>query len=142
MQWFDVRAISNRTANCQHFTNGWNIERRDRRHDYRREFLQRCHGADRRRRCNPSAHGRSSNVEGNNRVHDSAGVVDVVVIVKSTRAVLPGGYRYVAPEVVNQPPVITPLTVKGIKPREPEEFADLDETVRVLASISDAETPV
>ena len=75
-------------------------------------------------------------------MHDSAGVVDVVVIVKSTRAVLPGGYRYVAPEVVNQPPVITPLTVKGIKPREPEEFADLDETVRVLASISDAETPV
>jgi len=34
------------------------------------------------------------------------------------------------------------LTVKGTKPREPEQFADLDETVRVTASISDAETPV
>jgi hypothetical protein len=73
--------------------------------------------------------------------HD-AGVVDVVVIVKSTRAVLPGGYRYVAPEVVNLPPVITSLTVKGTKPREPEHFADLDETVGVSASISDAEAPV
>jgi hypothetical protein len=46
------------------------------------------------------------------------------------------------PETLNHPPVIESMTIRGSKPREPEQFADLDETVRVSASISDAETPV
>src|SRR5438876_447989 len=49
---------------------------------------------------------------------------------------------HVAPEPVNQVPVITSLTVRGSKSGEPEQFADLDESVSVSASISDAETPV
>jgi hypothetical protein len=43
---------------------------------------------------------------------------------------------------VNQSPLITSMTVKGLRPREPEQFADLAETVQVSASISDAETPL
>ena len=73
----------------------------------------------------------------------AAGTADVVVAVGSQRGTLPNGYTYVAPQQsANAPPVITSLSAKGTKPREPEQFADLGETINVSAVVTDAETPV
>ncbi len=44
--------------------------------------------------------------------------------------------------VANAPPVIASFSVRGAKPREPAQFADLDEAVSVSAVVTDAETPV
>jgi hypothetical protein len=67
-----------------------------------------------------------------------AGSADVVVTINGQAASLAAGFIY----VINSPPVISAVTVKGSKPREPASFADLDETVKVSATVIDAETPV
>src|SRR5205823_14746408 len=67
----------------------------------------------------------------------AAGSADVVVTVSGQIVSLPGGFTYVA----NAPPVIASIVVKGSKPREPAQFADVDETVALSATVSDAETP-
>jgi IPT/TIG domain len=67
-----------------------------------------------------------------------AGVTDVVVVVGGQTASLPAAFIY----VVNERPVISAITIKGTKPREPANFADLDETIAVSAAVTDAETPV
>ena len=73
----------------------------------------------------------------------AAGAADVVVAVGSQRGTLPGGYTYVAPQQsANAPPVISTLSAKGTKPREPAQFADIGETINVSAVVTDAETPV
>lgn len=69
--------------------------------------------------------------------HD-AGPADVVVVVNGKSASLSAGFFY----VLNALPVITSITIKGAKPREPANFADLDEPVSVSATVTDAETPV
>ena len=68
--------------------------------------------------------------------HD-AGSADVVVTVNGRNVSLPAGFTYVA----NALPVISAIAVRGSKPREPAQFADLDETVQVSATVTDAETP-
>src|SRR5439155_12141570 len=68
----------------------------------------------------------------------AAGPADVVVTVNGQAASLPGGLLY----VVNALPLISSVGVKGQKPREPTQVADLDETVSVSAAVTDAETPV
>src|SRR5947209_9103170 len=55
------------------------------------------------------------------------GAADVVVTTGGQTVSLPGGFIYVS----NEPPAIAALAVKGSKPREPAQFADLDETVNV-----------
>ncbi len=71
------------------------------------------------------------------------GVADVVVIAGGRQATLTGGFTFVAPErVANALPVIASIDVRGSKPREPAQFADLDETVTVSATVTDAETAV
>jgi hypothetical protein len=73
----------------------------------------------------------------------AAGAADVVVAVGSQRGTLPGGYTFVAPQQsANSAPVIATITLKGTKPREPEQFADIAETINVSAAVTDAETPV
>lgn len=73
----------------------------------------------------------------------AAGAADVVVAVGSQRGTLPGGYTYIAPQQsANAPPVISTLSAKGTKPREPAQFADLGETINVSAVVTDVETPV
>jgi hypothetical protein len=68
----------------------------------------------------------------------AAGTVDVVVTVNGQAASMTSAFTY----VVNAPPTISAVTVKGSKPREPAFFADLDETVAVSATVTDPETPV
>jgi hypothetical protein len=67
-----------------------------------------------------------------------AGSADVVVVTSGQSASLAGGFTYVA----NAPPVIGAIVARGSRPREPAQFADLDEKVAVSATVSDAETPV
>jgi hypothetical protein len=62
----------------------------------------------------------------------------VTVTVSGQTVSLRGGFTYVA----NAPPAISSIVVRGSKPREPAQFADLDEAVSVAASVTDAETPV
>jgi len=75
----------------------------------------------------------------------ASGVADVVVATPTgQRGSLGGAYTYVAPQQVpNTPPTIMAIVVQGtVGPREPPQFASLDETVTVTATVSDAETPV
>lgn len=68
--------------------------------------------------------------------HGSGGA-DVVVTLNGQTASLTSAFTYVS----NTPPVVTSMAVHGSKPREPAQFADLDEPVTVSATASDAETP-
>jgi hypothetical protein len=46
------------------------------------------------------------------------------------------------PPATNTPPTITSIKVQGSGPREPAQYATLDETVNVTAAVTDAETPL
>jgi hypothetical protein len=71
----------------------------------------------------------------------SAGPADVVVSLNGRSGSLAGGFSYqVAPN--NALPVISSITAQGSRPRQPENFADLDEKLGVAASVTDAETAV
>jgi hypothetical protein len=75
----------------------------------------------------------------------ASGAADVVVsLPNGQRGSLAGGYTYVAPQpVTNTPPTISAIVVQGtVGTREPPQFASLDETVNITATVSDAETPV
>jgi hypothetical protein len=73
----------------------------------------------------------------------AAGMAIVVVTENGQSGSLPGGYDYVAPgTVTNTPPVLSGITVRGAGADEPAQYATLDETVTVTASVSDAETPI
>jgi hypothetical protein len=69
------------------------------------------------------------------------GAVDIVVTIPGARGWLPGGFSYVLPGP-NQPPVITSIAAQGSRPQEPSGFADLGETIALVAQVQDAETPV
>jgi hypothetical protein len=73
----------------------------------------------------------------------AAGAVDVVVTSGGQSSSIAKAFTYVAPvQITNQPPAIVAISVAGSKPREPGQFADLDESVNVSATVTDAETPV
>jgi len=69
----------------------------------------------------------------------AAGAADVVVSVGGRSGSLPGGFNYqVAPP--NVAPAISSITARGSRPGQPENFADLDETINVTATVTDPET--
>ena len=75
----------------------------------------------------------------------AAGVTEVVVATTNgQRGTVRGAFTFVAPTpVTNTPPAINSIVVQGsVGPREPAQFASFDETVRVTAVVTDAETPV
>jgi len=69
------------------------------------------------------------------------GPADVVVTSGGHTVSFPNGFAFVAPSGANQPPVI--LTIRGIgsRPGQPSDFADVDETVTLVADATDVETP-
>jgi len=70
-----------------------------------------------------------------------AGTVEVTVTLNGRSGSLPAAFTYVAPgQVTNQPPVIQSVTARGVKPNEPDNFADLSEEITVTATVTDAET--
>lgn len=70
----------------------------------------------------------------------SAGVADVVVTSGGRTATLSRAFTFVAPSGNNQPPVVTNIRSVGSRPNQPSGFADQDETVTLIATVTDAET--
>lgn len=71
----------------------------------------------------------------------AAGPVDVVVTSGGRTATLTRGFMFVAPSGANQPPVITSIRSTGSRTNQPSGFADLDETITLVATVTDVETP-
>jgi hypothetical protein len=70
----------------------------------------------------------------------SAGTVEITVTLDGRSGSLPAAFTYVAPsQVTNEPPVIQSIKARGVKPNEPENFADLSEEITVTATATDAE---
>ncbi|HEX7793491.1 MAG TPA: IPT/TIG domain-containing protein [Vicinamibacterales bacterium] len=70
----------------------------------------------------------------------SAGVADVVVTSGGRTATLSKAFTFVAPSGTNKPPVVTTIQSVGSRPKQPSGFADQDETVTLIATVTDAET--
>lgn len=70
----------------------------------------------------------------------TAGAVDISVSVNGRTGTLANAFRYEA--VVNTPPTIKSITAQGTRTRQPANFADYGETIRITAVVEDAQTPV
>lgn len=70
-----------------------------------------------------------------------AGPADVVVTSGGRSATLANAFTFVAPTGTNQPPIITDIRSNGSRVGQPSGFADLGETVTLVAGVSDNETP-
>ena len=71
----------------------------------------------------------------------AAGAVDVVVTAGGRTAILTRGFTFVAPSGANQAPVIASIRSIGSRTNQPSGFADLDETITLVATVTDVETP-
>jgi hypothetical protein len=69
-----------------------------------------------------------------------AGAVDVVVTSGGHTSTLSNAFTFVAPSGTNQPPIVTNIRSVGSHPNQPAGFADQDETVTLIATVTDAET--
>jgi hypothetical protein len=69
-----------------------------------------------------------------------AGAVDVVVNSGGHSATLTRAFTFVAPSGTNQPPVVTGIRSVGSRSGQPSGFGDQDETVTLIATVTDAET--
>ena len=69
------------------------------------------------------------------------GATDVVVTSGGRSAGLAGGFTFVAPSGANQPPVIGSMRSIGSRPNQPSGFADVNETITLVAAVTNAETP-
>jgi hypothetical protein len=72
----------------------------------------------------------------------AAGSADVVVTSGGHTATLTDGFAFVAPSGTNQAPVVTAIRSIGPYPGQPSGFADQDQTVMLVADVTDAETPL
>jgi hypothetical protein len=70
----------------------------------------------------------------------AAGAADVVVTSGGHTATLTKAFTFVAPSGANQPPVVTNIRSVGSHSGQPSGFADQDETVTLIATVTDAET--
>jgi hypothetical protein len=71
----------------------------------------------------------------------ASGAADVVVTVAGRSGTLTGGFRFDAPAATtNQPPIVAGITSRSPRGNAPSAFADLDETITVTATVTDAET--
>jgi hypothetical protein len=70
----------------------------------------------------------------------AAGAADVVVTSGGHTATLSKAFTFVAPSGANQPPVVTNIRSVGSHSGQPSGFADQDETVTLIATVTDAET--
>jgi IPT/TIG domain len=72
--------------------------------------------------------------------HPTAGAADVVVSSGGVTASLPGGFLFVTPSGANRPPVIASIRSTGSRSNQPSGFADADENLTLVATVTDAET--
>jgi hypothetical protein len=82
----------------------------------------------------------SSTIEATVGTRPTAGIVDVVVGSGGRTATLVNGFTFVAPSGGNQPPAVTNIRSVGSRPNQPSGFADLDETVTLISTVTDGET--
>ena len=71
----------------------------------------------------------------------ATGAVDVTVTSGGRAATLTRGFRFVAPSGTNLAPVIASIRSIGSRTNQPGGFADLDETITLVATVTDVETP-
>ena len=69
-----------------------------------------------------------------------AGPADVAVTSGGLTATLANGFTFVAASGANQAPIIARILSIGSHSGQPSGFADLDETVRLVATVTDVET--
>lgn len=69
------------------------------------------------------------------------GTVDVVVTSAGRTATLPSAFAFVAPSDANPPPAINSIRSTGPYHNQPSGFADLDQVVTLVATVTDNETP-
>jgi hypothetical protein len=72
--------------------------------------------------------------------HPVAGAADVVVSSGGRTAALGGAFTFVAPSGANRPPVIASIRSIGSRTNQPSGFADADEIVQLVATVTDSET--
>jgi hypothetical protein len=70
----------------------------------------------------------------------TGGAADVVVSSGGSNASLTGGYTFVAPSGTNQPPIVSGIRSTGTRPNQPSGFGDINETLTLIATVSDVET--
>ncbi len=70
----------------------------------------------------------------------TSGAGDVTVTSGGKTSTLTNGFTFVAPTGANRAPVITGFRSVGSRANQPSAFADLDETVQVIATVTDNET--
>lgn len=68
------------------------------------------------------------------------GASEVSVTSGGKTASLPNAFTFVAPSGANRPPVISAFRSVGSRPNQPSGFADIDETIQVIATVTDTET--
>jgi len=72
----------------------------------------------------------------------TAGVGEVTVTSGGKASSLANAFTFVAPSGSNRPPVITGFKSVGSRSNQPSGFADIDETIQVIATVTDSETPI
>jgi len=74
-------------------------------------------------------------------VRSAAGAAEVTVTSGGKTASLSNGFTFIAPSGTNRPPVISGFRSVGSRSNQPSGFADIDETIQVIATVTDSETP-
>jgi len=69
------------------------------------------------------------------------GAADVAVTSGGKTSSLTNGFTFVAPSGSNRAPVIGSFRSVGSRTNQPSGFADIDETIQVIATVTDSETP-
>lgn len=70
----------------------------------------------------------------------TAGAAEVTVTTGGKASTLSNGFTFVTPTGANRPPVISAFRSIGSRNNQPSGFGDIDETVQVLATVTDSET--
>jgi len=71
----------------------------------------------------------------------TAGAAEVSVTSGGKSSSLTNGFTFVAPSGSNRAPVISGFRSVGSRSNQPSGFADIDETIQVIATVTDGETP-
>ena len=69
------------------------------------------------------------------------GAAEVTVTSGGKTSGLANGFTFVAPTGSNRAPVIASFRSVGSRTNQPSGFADIDETIQVIATVTDSETP-
>jgi hypothetical protein len=72
----------------------------------------------------------------------AAGAASLSVTSGGKTAAFTGTFSYVAPSGANAPPVVTQIRTEGPRANQPSAFADIGDSIAVIAIVTDATTPI